>query len=141
MLVHQLTEILLRHILGDAADAIEARVAEMLFRTQKIAVTGDGAVMAADDSTVELLATTGGFGSLGELLRKQSVPMRSLDVDVLGTDNAATYWERDERHDTSVSLNRGQPALDAVIAPYGAFTARPGVKESRIARFERNVGR
>jgi hypothetical protein len=32
-------------------------------------------------------------------------------------------------------------ALDPVLAPYGAFSARPGVKESRIARFERHVGR
>src|SRR5438552_5689946 len=35
LLVHQLTEILLRHILGAGADPIEARAAEMLFRTQK----------------------------------------------------------------------------------------------------------
>ena len=33
-------------------------------------VTDDGAVMAADEATVELLATTGGFGSLGELLQQ-----------------------------------------------------------------------
>ncbi len=53
LLVHQLTEILLRHILGAAADPIEARVAEMLFRPQNIAVTPEGAVMAADTETVE----------------------------------------------------------------------------------------
>lgn len=114
LFVQQLTEILLRHVLGDDADPIEARAAEMLFRTQKIAVNEDGSVMAADDAFVEMHALSAGFGSLGELLRKQAVPMRALDVDVLGPDNAATYWERDERHDTSVSLNRGQPALDAL---------------------------
>ena len=32
-------------------------------------------------------------------------------------------------------------ALQAVLAPYGPFQARPGVKESRIARFERHVRR
>ena len=32
-------------------------------------------------------------------------------------------------------------ALEPVLAPYGAFTARPGVKESRVARFERHVRR
>src|SRR6185436_7333375 len=52
VLVHQLTEIILRHILGESADPLEARVAEMLFRTQKIALTDEGAVMAADESTV-----------------------------------------------------------------------------------------
>ncbi len=114
LLVHQLTEILLRHILGAAADPIEARAAEMLFRTQNIAVTAEGAVMAADAETVELLAATGGFGSLGELLQKNRTPVRTVDLDTLDTGNAQTYWDRDERHDVAVSLNRGRPALDAL---------------------------
>ena len=114
LLVHQLTEILLRHILGATADPIEARAAEMLFRTQNIAVTAEGAVMAADAETVELLAATGGFGSLGELLQKNRTPVRTIDLDTLDTGNAQTYWERDERHDVAVSLNRGRPALDAL---------------------------
>ena len=114
LLVHQLTEILLRHILGAAADPIEARVAEMLFRPQNIAVTPEGAVMAADAETVELLAATGGFGSLGELLQKNRTPLRTIDLDTLDTANASTYWDRDERRDLAVSLNRGRPALDAL---------------------------
>ena len=112
--VHQLTQVLLRHILGEGAPPLEARAAEMLFRTQKIAVTQDGVVMAADEVTVELFASTAGFGSLGELLAQNRTPARSVDLDVLGEDNAATYWERDERHDFSVALNRGQPALAAL---------------------------
>lgn len=113
LFVHQLTQVLLRHILGEDADPVQARMAEMLFRPQKIAVLDDGSVMAADDATVELHATTGGFGSLGELLRTQNVPTRSLDLDVLDAGNAALYWDRDERHDLAVMLNRGQPPLDA----------------------------
>jgi hypothetical protein len=112
--VHQLTEILLRHILGAGADPIEARAAEMLFRVQKIAVTDEGAVMAADAATVELLATTGGFGSLGELLQQNRTPLRTVDLDTLDAANAVVYWDRDERHDLAVSLNRGRPALDAL---------------------------
>jgi len=114
LLVDQLTEILLRHILGTAVDPIEVRAAEMLFRTQKIAVTDDGAVMAADAATIELLASTGGFGSLGELLQQNRTPVRSVDLDTLDGDNAAMYWDRDERRDLAVSLNRGRPALDAL---------------------------
>ena len=112
--VHELTQVLLRHILGEGAAPLEARAAEMLFRTQKIAVTDDGAVMAADETTVELFASTAGFGSLGELLAQNKTPARSVDVDVLGEANAASYWDRDERHDFSIALNRGQPALDAL---------------------------
>jgi hypothetical protein len=123
LFVHQLTQILLRHILGDAAEPLAARAAEMLFRPQKIAVVGDGTVMAADATAVELLATTGAFGSLGELLKQSQTPPRSAELDVLDATNAASYWERDERFDLAVSLNRGQPALAALC----------GVLESWIA--------
>ena len=115
LFVFQLTQIFLRHVLGEDTDPLEARMAECLFRVQKISILEDGAVMAADEETVEVFAETGGFGSLGELLKKQNTPTRSIDLDVLSTDNAAIYWERDERHDLAVSLNRGQPALDALM--------------------------
>lgn len=110
--VHQLTQILLRHILGGDADPLAVRVAEMLFRPQAIAVHEDGAVMAADAQTIELHATTAGFGSLGELLLQNRTPARNVDLDVLDDDNAQQYWERDERFDLAVSLNRGRAALD-----------------------------
>jgi hypothetical protein len=115
LFVFQLTEIFLRHILGADADPLEARMAECLFRVQKISVLDDGAVMAADDEAIETYAETGGFGSLGELLKKQNTPTRSIDLDVLSEDNKSAYWERDEWHDFAVSLNRGQPALDALM--------------------------
>jgi hypothetical protein len=112
--VHQLTQILLRHILGESADPFEARAAEMLFRPQRVSVLPDGAVMAADVQTVELYATSGGFGSLGELLAQSRTPTRTIDLDVLSDDNAEAYWGRDERYDFAVSLNRGGRALDAL---------------------------
>lgn len=114
LFVQQMTQVLLRHILTAAADPMEARAAEMLFRPQQIAVMEDGAVMAADEITVELFATTGGFGSLGELLAQNRTPTRDIELDVLDAGNAALYWERDERYDLSVSINRGRPALDAL---------------------------
>jgi len=114
MFVHQLTQILLRHILGDGVEPMQARAAEMLFRSHRIALLEDGLVMAADEETIELHATTGGFGSLGEMLRRESIPTRSIELDVLTPDNAREYWDRDERHDFSVALNRGQPAIDAL---------------------------
>jgi len=114
VMVQQLTQILLRHILGEEASALEARAAEMLFRPQKISILEDGAVMAADEETVERHALSGGFGSLGELLKQGGVPLRSVDLDVLVTENAEAYWPRSEHLDLVVSLNHGQPALDAL---------------------------
>ena len=123
LFVAQLAQIALRHILGDGADPLAARAAEMLFRPQKIAITEDGAVMAADDATVERHAQGGAFGSLGELLASHRTPQRSVDLDVLSADNAALYWERDERHDLSVSLNRGQPVQAALMRVLEAWIA------------------
>jgi hypothetical protein len=114
LFVHQLTQVLLRHILSESADPFAARAAEMLFRPQQISVLPDGAVMAADLQTVERFATTGGFGSLGELLRAQRTPPRTIDLDVLSHDNAAEYGARNERFDFALSLNRGGPALEAL---------------------------
>lgn len=114
LFVHHLTQVLLRHVLGEHAPPMHVRAAEMLFRPQRISVMEDGAVMAADDATVEVYATTGGFGSLGELLAQNRIPTRTIDLDVLDADNAESYWERDERHDFAVSLNRGRPAIDAL---------------------------
>ena len=114
LFVHQLTQVIVRHVLGADADPLEARAGEMLFRAQKIAVHDDGAVMAADAATVEACAMSGGFGSLGELLARNKTPLRSIELDVLDRGSAAAYFGRDERFDFAVSLNRGQPFLDAL---------------------------
>jgi hypothetical protein len=112
--VHQLTQIVLRHVLGAQAQPMEVRAAEMLFRTQKISVQEDGQVMAADDETVERHAISGSFGSIGELLQQGGAPLRTAELDVLREDNLEVYWERDEAHDLVISLNHGQPALTAL---------------------------
>ena len=115
LFVHQLTQVLLRHILGEDADADGgARGRDAVSHRRRSPSTEDGAVMAADETTVELFASTAGFGSLGELLAQNT------DTRALGRSRRARrrqrrpYWDRDERHDFSVSLNRGQPALDAL---------------------------
>jgi hypothetical protein len=114
LLVQQLTQVLLRHILGSSATALQVRMAEMLFRPQSISVQEDGSVMAADRETVDRFATTGGFGSLGELLQQGGATLRTIDLDVLHAENADAYWARSESFDWVVCMNRGEPALDAL---------------------------
>jgi hypothetical protein len=113
LLVHQLSQVILRQALGDAAPALQVRVAEMMFRSQKIAVQEDGQVMAADHETIERLAVPS-FGTLGDLLRQGGAKLRQAELDVLHPDNAESYWERSEAHDMVVALHHGQPALDAL---------------------------
>jgi hypothetical protein len=70
--------------------------------------------MAADLETVELHATTGGFGSLGELLVQSRTPVRTIELDVLSEKSASAYWERDERFDTVLPLGPAQPGARAL---------------------------
>ena len=121
LLVHQLTQILLRHVMGAGATAMQARAAEMLFRTQKVSVLEDGQVMAADDETVERHAVAGSFGAIGDLLKQGGAVLRTAELDVLNEDNADLYWERDESHDLVISLNHGQPALMALCSVLQAW--------------------
>jgi hypothetical protein len=114
LLVHQLTQVLLRHILGEDATPFQARAAEMLFRPQRISIQAEGQVMAADEETVERQALAASPGSLIDLLRQAGATPREAELDVLGEADAAQYWERSESHDLVVQLNHGQPALAAL---------------------------
>jgi hypothetical protein len=112
VLVHQLTQVLLRHILGDEAAPMLARAAELLFRTQRISIQ-DGQVMAADEETVERCAQAE-FTGIEALLRQAGASPRQAELDVLNEANAADYWDRSEAHDFVVALNHGQAALAAL---------------------------
>ena len=144
LFVAQLTEILLRHVLTDKADPHRRARCRNAVPHAEDRVTDDGAVMAADEATVEMLAETGGFGSLGELLAQNRTPTRTVDLDVLDADNAASYWERDERHDLSVSLNRGASGAHGAAARHGgldrAFSRRRRVRYAPSARSTTRTG-
>ena len=133
LFVHQLTQILLRHVLGDEATPLQARAAEMLFRTQRISIQDDGQVMAADEETVERHAISASFGTLGELLQQGGAALRTAELDVLHEENASVYWERDESHDLVIGLNHGQPALEALCRVLEAWVGHfvgtgPGIQ-------------
>jgi len=111
--IHHTVQVILRGLLDGTRDGLEARAAEIFFRTQQIAVQ-EGAVMAADHETVRLHAETGGFGDLGRLLREGQMLPRSAELDVLDEHNAGRYFERDESHDTVLHINPGRPGSAAL---------------------------
>jgi len=86
-----LVEAIVAHIMAGVDDAFEARAAEMLWRPQRLSQQ-DGQWLAADRDTVDLLGDTGGFGDLGRLLRRSDVPLRTLELSVLGDGNTGAYW-------------------------------------------------
>ncbi len=113
LFIDQMAHVILRGILDGCEDGLRARAGELLFREQKVTIN-DGHVMAADAETVEMHAASGGFGSLGRLIVEAQAPLRTVQLDVLGQDNADIYWSRDQRYDTVLNLNFAGPGLDAL---------------------------
>ena len=110
--IHHTAQVILRGLL-EGAGGLEARAGEIFFRRQQVSVQ-EGAVMAADYETVQMHAETGGFGSLGRLLREGRMSTRAVELDVLDERNAERYFERDERYDTILQLNTGRPGCAAL---------------------------
>jgi hypothetical protein len=112
LFIDQLAQIILRNVLEGCEDALEARAGELFFREQK-ASAESGAVMLADLETVEMHASGGAYGNLGRLIVEAQTPLSSVNLDVLDTENAGLYWERDQRHDFVISMNFGRAANKA----------------------------
>ncbi|MEK6592549.1 MAG: DUF6352 family protein [Pseudomonadota bacterium] len=122
LFIHQTVQVVLRNVLDGVDDGLEARAAELFFRKQRVSVK-DGAIMLADDETVEMHAASGAPGNIGRLLKEVQAPLRTVELDVLDDRNAAEYWKRDERHDTVLDLSyarSGSLALCRVLARWVA---------------------
>ena len=113
LFVDQLAHVIARAMLEGEGDTLKLRAAELLFRPQQVTIN-DGAVMAADAETVEMYASSGGFGSLGRLIAEAQTPLRTVELDVLNETNAELYWGRNSRYDTVLNLNFAGAGLDAL---------------------------
>jgi len=112
LFVDQLAHVLVRHLLEGCEDPLRVRAGELWFREQAVTIN-EGFVMAADNATVEMHASGGGFGDLGRLVAQAQTPLRTVDLDVLDEDNAAIYWARADNFDTVLNLNFASSGLDA----------------------------
>ena len=112
LFIEQLTHVVLRNILDGCDDPLRLRAAELFFREQKATVK-DGHVLLADLETVQRHAEGNRYGSIGRLIVEAQGTLGEVNLDVLDRANAASYWERESRHDTVISLTYGRPALDA----------------------------
>jgi len=132
--IHHTAQVILRSILDGSEDGLEARAAELFFRKQRVSIN-DGAIMLADDETVEMHANGGGFGNLGKLLKEGRTSPRTIELDVLDEASGGHYFERDERHDTVLRLNHGQPGCFALARVLeGEFgRTRPGLRLEMIS--------
>ena len=113
LFIDQMAHVIARNILDGTDDPLRARAGELLFREQKVTIN-EGTIMVADAETVEMYASSGGFGSLGRLIAEAQTPMRSIELDVLTAENAEIYWSRDQAHDTVLDLSFASAGLDAL---------------------------
>ncbi|MGA1068165.1 MAG: DUF6352 family protein [Burkholderiaceae bacterium] len=138
VLFNQLTAVLVRHVLGDDVQPLDARVAELFFRAQLITVTEEAAVLAADQETIESRAQNQGF-DLMRLLQQGSAALQGDELAVLNPDNAAIYWARAAQHDTVIYLNRQNPAIKSLCTLMAKWVAHfLGVK-IRVTALEKIV--
>lgn len=92
--VDALAQAIVRSLLEGTSDPWYARAGELFFRRQRVSLE-NGQVLAADATTIEAYAETGGFGNFGRLLRQQATPVAPVKMDVLNAENAPL----DSRHE------------------------------------------
>ena len=106
LFIDHLVNAILRNLLDGAEDPFRVRAAELFFRTQRVSLS-EGAVMLADEEIVEQRAADDGAPSLVRLATGVDT------LDVLGEENAASYWQRSDRFDMVLDLSFARPGLDA----------------------------
>lgn len=138
MFLDQLAHVTLRNILDGCEDGLLARAGEVFFRDQKATIR-DGHVLLADAETVEMHASGANYGSLGRLIVEAQGAVAPANLDVLDRANAPSYWGRDSRHDTVISLTYGRPALEAfcqVVERWVRHFSGCGVRVEPLKRIE-----
>jgi len=122
LFIDQLVHSILRNILDGCADPLQVRAAELFFREQK-ATLDAGQVLLADLETVEMHAAGSRYGSIGRLVVEAQGAVGTVELDVLGRENADRYWERESRFDTVIPIQFGSVALEAFCRVIEAWIA------------------
>ena len=97
LFIDLLVAAILRNLLADSGDAFEVRAADLLHRSQRISIQ-DGQVLSGDRETLDMLSETGGLGDIGRFLLDAKAPLQDINMQVLGDDNAAEFFQQAGRH-------------------------------------------
>lgn len=135
LFIDQLAHAILRNLLDGTEDPMQARAAELLFRSQQL-THQDGAIMLADEETIAMRAQSGAGGGPGQLVAETNTP-GEVALDVLDTGNADVYWDRADRFDTVLNFSFAQPGLDAFCRVLESWTAHMLGVTVRIQPVER----
>ena len=138
--VDRVVEAIVGAMLDGVDDAFERRAGELLYRSQRIAIS-EGRVLAADRESADRLADSGGFGDLGRMLREAAVPLRGSRLQVLAADNAAAYLQAGADHAFLLDLTHevandvGHGLVFTMTRAHSGLRALARVLERWILRF------
>lgn len=113
LFLDQMVHAMLRGILDRVEDGFQLRAAELLFRPQRVTIR-DGAILVADEETLERYRATGGLGTLGRMVAETGTPLRQVELDVFTRERSGEYRARSDRFDTALEIGFTRPGLDAL---------------------------
>jgi Family of unknown function (DUF6352) len=108
LFLNQLTHLILRNALDGIEDPFVLRAAEIFFRPQRMTLH-EGSLIAADEETIAGKSEK----PVSPLVSMLGLPPES-EIDVLGDDNADSYWERSDLFDTALDMTAGRRGLAAL---------------------------
>jgi hypothetical protein len=106
--VNQLVHVILRNVLDGCDDPWLLRAAELFFRPQVVTVH-EHSLLAADQETIAGSSVT----PISPLVSMLGLPGASA-IDVLGEENASTYFARSDQFDMALDLTAGRKGLTAL---------------------------
>lgn len=111
LFVNQLVHAIARNMLDGIEDPFVLRAGELLFRAQRL-TQHEGGILLADEEVVDGaqadMHTSPLIAMLGEAAAR--------DLDVLGEDNAQTYFERSDAFDMVLDFRHGQRGRAALAS-------------------------
>jgi len=120
LFLQMLTQLVCRAALDGVTDAYVLRAAECLFRPQRAAIH-QGALLLADEETVDLRARDGDLGALGQLLTEAGAAPRAVELDVLASPDVADYAARADAHDLALDIAQNRPGQHALARALERF--------------------
>jgi hypothetical protein len=116
LFMNQLVHVILRNALDGIDDPLVLRAAELFFRLQRV-TSHEGALLAADEETVGGVSTS----PVSPLVSMLGLPEHG-NIDVINSENAASYWERSDRYDMAIDLTAGREGLVALARAMQRWT-------------------
>ncbi len=116
LLVNQLVHLILRNALDGCQDPYVLRAGELFFRPQRVSFV-ERAVLLADAETIDRQEQGAKQSPLLAMLGREP----AVDLDVLGDDNAWTYWSRSDAFTMALNIGSNPRSRDGLARAVEAW--------------------